>query len=144
MSALKPCPVAPPPHPSEFIRDEMDSRNWSLSDLAKAMGDDYGVNRVSLVMYFTIGPDNRSLRIGKETASQLSQAFGISAEYFLNLEIAWLADGITSTEAKHIRTAADALAAAAAAYRATPGTIPAGARLDAALAAYKQAVEGGE
>ena len=40
--------------------------------------------------------------------------------------------------------AADALAEAVAAYRATPGTIPAGARLDAALAAYKQATGGGE
>ena len=77
-------------HPSEFIQDELDARGWSLDELAVRMGGDFQVNRIALDFYMTIGPSERGLRIGKDTAAQLGGAFGTSAELWLNLERLWL------------------------------------------------------
>ena len=77
-------------HPSEYIRDEMDARGWSQTELARRMGGDLTMNLVALELYLGIGPDNPGIRLGLDTAAQLGLAFGVSAEYFLNLEQAWL------------------------------------------------------
>ena len=65
------------PHPGEFIRDELEARGWVQRDLANSLG----------VKEQAIGPilsGNRD--ISPDMAKSLSNVFGISAEYFLNLQ----------------------------------------------------------
>ena len=78
-------------HPSHFILEEMLERDWGFPVLAERMGGDVKVNYIALEMYFLVGPTDKNLRLGRETAAQLSVAFGVSGEFFLNLETAWLA-----------------------------------------------------
>lgn len=81
------------PHPSEFIKDEMEARGWTLKDVAARMGvvplHDYGLHYLALEMYFAVHEPN--LRIGQDTADALGRAFGVNPQFFLNLEAAWLA-----------------------------------------------------
>jgi HTH-type transcriptional regulator/antitoxin HigA len=78
-------------HPSEFIQDELDARGWTLADLAARMGSEsYALNRLSLDMYFAVGPTEPNCRIGEETAERMGRAFDVSPQFFLNLEAAWL------------------------------------------------------
>lgn len=78
-------------HPSVFIQEQLDARGWTLRDLAARMAAyDYNINLAALEMYLAIGPDQPSLRIGQRSADRMAHAFGVSAEYFLNLERAWL------------------------------------------------------
>ena len=83
-------------HPSEFIQDELEARGWSIEILAVHMaGFEIEKNKLTLDLYSTIGPEETSMRIGDETAEKLSAAFGISAEFFINLEKSWLkANGV--------------------------------------------------
>lgn len=82
-------------HPSELIAEEMIARGWSADDLAIRMSDgtahDFGVCRLALDFYDSCGPDEPKMRIGNITAAKLGKAFGVLAQYFLNLETAWLA-----------------------------------------------------
>lgn len=82
-------------HPSEFIAEELIARGWSAEDLAWRMCDgtehDYGVCRVALDFYDTIGPDEPGMYIGPETAGRLGKAFGVSGSFFLALEAQWRA-----------------------------------------------------
>lgn len=78
-------------HPSQYIRDELEARGWSLDDLALRMGGDFGVNRLALDFYFELGPTEPDMRIGLQSAAQLGIAFSVSPALFLNLEKAWLA-----------------------------------------------------
>lgn len=78
-------------HPSVYIRQELRARRWSLDDLATRMGGDFGINRVALDFYMTIGPDNRHLRIGS-SAEGLARAFDVSPDLLHNLERAWLGE----------------------------------------------------
>ena len=75
-------------HPSVFIQDELDARGWSLHELAGRMDGSAHINRVSLELYMHAGPHDPGILLG-ETAAQLSQAFGVSDEFFSNLEQAW-------------------------------------------------------
>ena len=79
----------PPPHPSVFIQEEMDARNWDRWALARRMGGDSGLNRLCLDLYFEVGPEKTNMRLG-DTADKLAVAFGMSAEFFRNLEALWL------------------------------------------------------
>ncbi len=76
-------------HPSEFIIDEMEARGWDLDELARRMGGDFAINRLSLDLYFIVGPKEPDLLIGD--GEDFALAFGVSAEFFRNLEAAWLA-----------------------------------------------------
>ena len=68
------------PHPGEFIRDELDARGWAQRDLAYILG----------VKEQAINPIMSGKRgISPDMAHALSKAFGISAEYFLNLQKAF-------------------------------------------------------
>ncbi|WP_339631023.1 HigA family addiction module antitoxin [uncultured Sneathiella sp.] len=68
------------PHPGEFIRDELESRGWAQRDLAYILG----------VKEQAINPIMSGKRgISPDMAQSLSKAFGISAEYFLNLQKAY-------------------------------------------------------
>lgn len=77
-------------HPSTFIQEELEARGWGLDTLALKMGGDFGINRLALDFYFTIGPEQPDCRIGNEMAAQLGQAFNVSPNLLLNLEKAWL------------------------------------------------------
>lgn len=75
-------------HPSEFIQDELDARGWTLWDLAFRMGPDAPLEKLGLDFYFLCDP---GIRLGDDGAAALGRAFGVSPEYFLNLERMWLA-----------------------------------------------------
>lgn len=77
-------------HPSKFIKEEMAARRWTMDMLARRMGHDFGVNRLSLDLYFEVGPTDRNLRLGDGAALALASAFGVSPTFFLNLERFWL------------------------------------------------------
>lgn len=81
-------------HPSEFIAEELIARCWTLDDLASRMSDgtedDFGLCRLAVEFYDTVGPDNPVLRIGEETAARLAKAFEVSPDFILNLERQWL------------------------------------------------------
>lgn len=63
--------------PGEFLRDELEERGWTQSDLAEIMG-----RHVSVVNEILLG--KRALT--PETARALADAFGGSAQFWLNLE----------------------------------------------------------
>ena len=68
------------PHPGEFIRDELEARGWAQRDLAFVMG----------VKDQAISPIISGRRgISADMARSLSKAFGISPDYFLNLQKAY-------------------------------------------------------
>ncbi len=79
MSSKQSIPVEVFP-PGEFIRDELEARGWEQRDLAEIMG------RPERVVSELIG-GKRSLTA--ETAQQLGEAFGTSAQVWLNLEAAY-------------------------------------------------------
>lgn len=66
--------------PGEFIRDELEARGWEQRDLAEIMG------RPERVVSELVS-GKRSLTA--ETAQQLGEAFGTSAQVWLNLEAAY-------------------------------------------------------
>ncbi|MDF1719928.1 MAG: HigA family addiction module antitoxin [Minwuia sp.] len=68
------------PHPGEFIRDELEDRGWAQRDLAYILG----------LKEQAINPIMSGKRgISPDMAQALSKAFGITAEYFLNLQKAY-------------------------------------------------------
>jgi hypothetical protein len=75
-------------HPSVFIIEEMEARGWGRWELARRMGGDYGQRRLEIDLYFDVGPQEPGLRIGD--GEDFARAFGVDAEFFLNLETAWL------------------------------------------------------
>ena len=78
-------------HPSKFIQEELDARGWDWDDLAfKMEGEDFAINRLALEVYFIFGPDDPNCRIGELMAHDLAKAFGVSKEFFINLEKLWL------------------------------------------------------
>lgn len=87
-------------HPSELIRDEMDSRDWGIPTMARKMGGDAGVNRLALEMYFVVGPQNPGCRLGPVMAAQIAKAFGTSIEVWTNLEAAWLSHPTTQAKSE--------------------------------------------
>lgn len=76
-------------HPSELIQEELDERGWTRDDLALRMGGATSLNRLTLDMYFDVGPNEPNLLLGEETSRQLAKAFGVSPKFFLDLHSAW-------------------------------------------------------
>ena len=58
--------------------------------LAMRMGPEFGINRLSLDLYLQVGPTEPSMRIGNESAKALGRAFGVTPEFLLSIEKAWL------------------------------------------------------
>jgi len=74
MRTRTPAEVFPP---GDFIREELEERGWSQSDLARILGR--APSTVSKLLSGKAG-------ITPATARELSEVFGTSAEYWLNLE----------------------------------------------------------
>lgn len=68
------------PHPGEFIREELDARDWSQRDLAYILG--VPEQAVNLIVSGKRG-------ISPEMAKAFSKAFDVSADYFANLQQAY-------------------------------------------------------
>lgn len=74
MEERRPAEVFPP---GEFIKEELEARGWTPSDLAGLLGCS-----VRLVDEIIAGKRG----ITSETAQGLARAFGTSAQLFLNME----------------------------------------------------------
>lgn len=70
-----------------LIFEEMLERDWSLSDIAIRMGgtteQEIQIDQLALHMYLVVA--NENIRLG-EAAPKLSKAFGLSEEFFVNME----------------------------------------------------------
>ena len=66
--------------PGEFLREELDERNWTQADLARIIGRPVQV--VNLIV-------SGKKAITAQTALQLAAALGTSAEVWLNLQTAY-------------------------------------------------------
>ena len=81
------------PHPSNFIAEELIARRWDAETLALKMaliGDDYGTNRLMVDFYEIVGPEKTNMRMGPVMSYRLAEVFGVSQQFLLNLERAWL------------------------------------------------------
>ena len=75
--------------PGDFIREELESRDWKQEDLAKIV--DLSPKHVSRII---TGADS----ISQDVAARLASAFGQSAEYWMNLETQYRARLVAPTE----------------------------------------------
>jgi HTH-type transcriptional regulator / antitoxin HigA len=76
----KPRPVAEAFPPGDFIREELEARGWTQSDLAAILGRPFqAVNAII----------NGRKAITPRTARELEAALGPSAELWMNLEISY-------------------------------------------------------
>jgi len=66
--------------PGDFIKEELEAREWSQTDLAEVLG-----RSVRLVNEIV----NGKRAITPETATGLAKAFGTSAQFWMNLESSW-------------------------------------------------------
>lgn len=77
-------------HPSLFINEELKARGWSRDKLAIEMCGQHGLNVLALNLYLDIGPEETGLRLGDAMAREIAKAFDVDADFFINLENAWL------------------------------------------------------
>lgn len=77
------------PHPSKIIKDEMKARGWNRDTLAMRMGPEWPPNRLSLDLYFEVGPLRTDMVIGKTSAKKFAKAFDMTPEFFMSLCAAW-------------------------------------------------------
>jgi len=75
--------------PGDFIREELESRDWKQEDLAQIV--DLSPKHVSRII---TGADS----ISQDVAARLASAFGQSAEYWMNLETQYRARLVAPTE----------------------------------------------
>ena len=80
--------------PGEFVRDELEERGWTQSDLAKIMGRPLAVINLIIAGKKSVTP---------ETAVGLGSAFGTSAEFWLNLETAFQLSKVKVEDSEKIR-----------------------------------------
>lgn len=79
-------------HPAEYIQEELDERGWTLRDLVFRMrryedAKDWAINMLTFEMYMAVREPG--VVLDEEMARDLGTAFGVSAEFFLNLDRAW-------------------------------------------------------
>jgi hypothetical protein len=77
------------PHPSIHALEEMFEREWSLGDLCRAVGGDYGPTRLELEMFLLLR--DPGLLLG-QMAARLDKAFGVGDGFFQALENAYRED----------------------------------------------------
>lgn len=68
------------PHPGEFIREELEARGWSQSDLAFVLGKEVSATNALIAGRRGISP---------EMAKSLGDAFDVNPEFFMNLQQAY-------------------------------------------------------
>jgi hypothetical protein len=79
-------------HVWDFCEEELKTRGWSKDYLAHRMSGDYGVNRLMLDLIEHARDAQRSDVVFRgSTADLLAEAFGVSAELFVNLDAQWKA-----------------------------------------------------
>ena len=66
--------------PGEFIRDELEARDWTQSDLAEILGRPFRLVNEIIAAKRAITP---------ETAEGLGEAFGTTAQFWMNLETSY-------------------------------------------------------
>lgn len=74
----------------DYVREELEARNWSLDDLALRMGpqEEFGINRLVVGLLMEMEPQ-KGLLIGYDGARSLAKAFGTSEEFWVNLDRQW-------------------------------------------------------
>jgi HTH-type transcriptional regulator/antitoxin HigA len=82
--------------PGEFIKDELEARGWSQLDLAEILGRD--PVQINLIV-------KGRQAITPETATQLGDAFGTGAQFWLNLESAYRLSQVETAESPVARRA---------------------------------------
>ncbi len=73
-------PVAEVFPPGDFIREELEFRGWTQSDLARIMGRPF--QTVNAIL-------NGRKSVTARTARELEAALGPSAEFWMNLEVSY-------------------------------------------------------
>jgi HTH-type transcriptional regulator / antitoxin HigA len=79
-------------HVGEYLAEEMAARGWTSRDLAERMarpGEDVDVWLLTVDLTLAWDSDGPQPTLGTETAERLEQAFGTSAQTWLNLESAY-------------------------------------------------------
>lgn len=78
---MKNCPAINwTPHPVELIKEELEARGWTQLDLAYVLGRDKTYINHILSGRVSITP---------EISTALAEAFDVSSELFINLQIAY-------------------------------------------------------
>jgi len=72
--------------PVEFLREEMEARGWTYHDVVAAMGGD---TVDACALDFMLNATQKGLLVGKAFSASLGRAFGVSDDFFLNLDRAW-------------------------------------------------------
>ncbi len=72
--------------PGDFIREELEARGWSQADLARILGRP--VQTINMII-------NARKEITPQTAVELAEAFGTSAQLWLNLEASYRLSKVT-------------------------------------------------
>ena len=70
----------------DFLCEEMVARKWSLIDLLDRMPGERDVNALALDL---LTLRDKSILLGREMASKLEAALGVSAQLWLNLDSSW-------------------------------------------------------
>lgn len=79
-------------HPWSFIEEERKERLWTKDELARRMGGNFDVMRLSLdLLEASASCDDMDL--SAENWKPLAQAFGVSPEFFENLYRQWVNAG---------------------------------------------------
>lgn len=94
MNSRKPAEVFPP---GDYIREELDARGWTQSDLAKIIGRTQPAVNEMITWKRGITP---------ESALALAAAFGTSPEFWMNLETIYSLAQV-GTDVKAIRKRAE-------------------------------------
>lgn len=76
-------------HPGEFLRDELDARDWTQTEFAKIIG-----RPVQLVNRIIAGKTGISTR----TALEFGAAFGTGAQVWVNLQTAYQLSRVRAVE----------------------------------------------
>jgi HTH-type transcriptional regulator / antitoxin HigA len=77
MKAINPAEAFPP---GEHLREELEARGWTQSDLARIIGRP--VQAVNEIV-------NGRKRITAETAKEIAMALGTSAQVWINLQVSY-------------------------------------------------------
>ena len=67
----------------QFVREEMDARDWSIGEMARRMG---GTDHDRCVLELILYLDDPSMRLDRSTAEKIAKAFGTDVELWLNLD----------------------------------------------------------